>query len=201
MPRPRLVSKPRFIGFEVEEEVYELLRKVAYEKRATISMVAREILYTGLKSIGILSAEKTQPPDNRMIEAQDPRETDLIVKDEIEEFSEKLNELELKIDAVGGSFLKLLDNMNRKTLNRSDIRSYLQDDREYLKLINQIHMLEDEIRKATSKYYRMKRNAGREDLTQIERKLYNIRWKHRELKNHINKLNATIKMGVEVISK
>ena len=201
MPRPRLVSKPRFIGFEIEEEIYEVLRKLAYEKRATISIVARNILYEGLKSIGILTAEKTQPPGNPAIEVQDPKETDLIVKDEIEEFNEKLNELELKIDAVGGSFLKLLDNINGKTLNRGDIRSYLQDDREYLKLINQIHMFEDEIRKATSKYYRIKRNTGREDLTQMERKLYNIRWKHRELKNHINKLNATIKMGVEVKSK
>lgn len=49
MPRPRVVMRPRFIGFEIEEEVYEVLRRLAYERRTSLSSVARELLMMALE--------------------------------------------------------------------------------------------------------------------------------------------------------
>jgi len=188
MGRPRMVMKPRFIGFEVEEEIYELLRRLAFERKTTLSSAAREILITGLRNMGLLGGP--EPNDGRKIMLQDPpcQQADLIVSSEVEEFNEELDDLDVKVDLLGDRMLKILDKIERQPKDPRDIRSYTQDEREILKLINQAHLMEEEIKRATSKYYKLKKQASHEQLKQIQTKLYNIKYKYSNIKQEAKKI-------------
>ncbi|MCR6692732.1 MAG: hypothetical protein MRT15_10095 [archaeon YNP-LCB-003-016] len=188
MGRLRIVMKPRFIGFEVEEEVYELLRRIAFERKTTLSSAAREILHHGLRSMGLLGGPETN--DKRVQVLQDPpcQQTDLIVSSEIEEFNQELDDLDVKVDLLGDRMLKVLDKVERQPRDPKDIRSYTQDEREILRLVNQIHLIEEEIRRATNKYYKLKKQASHEQLKQIQTKLYNIKYKHSNIKQEAKKI-------------
>jgi len=50
MSRPKTLLRPRAVRITIEADEFEALRRVAYERKSTISGVAREMIRAGVKA-------------------------------------------------------------------------------------------------------------------------------------------------------
>jgi len=181
VPRPRLVLKPRFIGFEVEEEVYEVLRRLAYEKNTTLSSIARELLMSALRQLKLLE----QSSNTSMSSASSPNNTvdpppgiDPVVKMDIEDFAEEVSEVERSVISVEEALSKSAG------LPRNQLEFWFKHNRD--KLLDRLVKAENTLRKLRYKYYRLKRNAKNNgEVEQLASRMYTLKSKIKELEKRL----------------
>jgi DNA repair exonuclease SbcCD ATPase subunit len=177
VPRPRLVMRPRFIGFEVEEEVYEALRKLAYEKNTTLSSVARELLMSALRQLKLLeqssntSMSSTSSPNNTV---DPPPGIDLMVLSEIEELAEEVSEVEKTVKKIE----EQLEKSNK--LQRNLLEFWLKNNR--ARLQETLVRAENKLKKLRQKYYAVKKKTrNNSEVETLASKMYTLRSKIRQL--------------------
>jgi chaperonin cofactor prefoldin len=162
LPRPRVVRNPRFIGFEVEAEIYEALRKIAFERRTSISNVARELLVQAARQLGI----GEDPPSQTG--AGDPPGIDPVIKMDIEDFEEELAKIESALSSIERE-LERNPHLARQVAN-----PLLQSMRQ--SLLSSISNIEEKLRKLRSRYYSLKRVARDNGETEkLAARLYDLR--------------------------
>jgi len=162
LPRPRIVRNPRFIGFEVEAEIYEALRKIAFERGTSISNVARELLVQATRQLGL----GEDPPNQNG--AGDPPDIDLVIKMDIEDFEEELTRIESALSSVEKELAR------NPHLARPAANPLVQSIRQGL--LSRLSSVEEDFRKLRSKYYSLKRVArGNEEVEKLAAKLYDLR--------------------------
>jgi polyhydroxyalkanoate synthesis regulator phasin len=177
LPRPRLVLKPRFIGFEVEEEVYEALRKLAYEKNRSLSSVARELLINALRQLKPVDQGNNPPinPTNNPNNTIDPPQNiDLVVKMDVEELEEEIGEVEKTVK-------KIEEQLEKNTkLPRNLLEFWFKNNR--IKLQETLVRAENKLKKLRQKYYSVKRKArNNSEVEQLASRMYALRSKVKQL--------------------
>lgn len=187
MPRPRLIQKPRFIGFEVEEEVYEILRRLAYEKGTSLSSVARELLMWALEQLNLVKQSEQQAQQAQQVADPPPAPTvDLVAKLDIEEMLEELNSIERALGNVE-SVLSRLQNPTPVQVE-GFLRLY------GYRLAEVLSGAESKLVKIRRRYYKVKREARRsEDIERVAERIYNLNKKLKELNKKLEELKKMVK--------
>jgi len=162
LPRPRIVRNPRFIGFEVEAEIYDVLRRIAFERGTSISNVARELLVQATRQLELAG----DPPSQAG--AGDPPNIDPVVKMDLEDFEEELTKIESALSSVEK---ELARNPNLARPIASPLAQSIRQG-----LLSRLSSVEEDLKKLRSRYYSLKRaTRDNEGLDKLAAKLYDLR--------------------------
>jgi type II secretory pathway component PulF len=172
LPRPRIVRNPRFIGFEVEAEVYEALRRIAFERGTSISSVARELLMRAAEQLKLSGGPPAQAG------AGDPPSIDPVIKMDLEEFGEELSKLESALTNIESEVAR------NPHLTKPIANPLLESIRQ--SLLSSLSNIEDKLKKLRSKYYNLRRVAKNNgDLDKLAEKLYYLRKRIKDVRKQL----------------
>jgi predicted RNase H-like nuclease (RuvC/YqgF family) len=175
--------RPRFIGFEVEEEVYEVLRRLAYERRTSLSSVARELLMMALEQLNLV---KRGQPQQAQQAVDPPSRVDPVAKLDIEDMSEELDSVEAALSAVERELSKLPQNPTP-----SQVEFFIKFS--YQRLLDKLVSAENRLKKLRYRYYKVKRGARNKDLERVAERIYSLNKKLKSLSKRLEELKRAAK--------
>jgi len=179
LPRPRIVRNPRFIGFEVEAEIYEALRKIAFERRTSISNVARELLVQAARQLGLAGGPPSQAGAEDPPKTKDPPDIDPVIKMDLEDFEEELLKLEATLTSIEGEVAR--SPYLTKPAANPLVDSIKQS------LLSSLSIAENKLKELRSKYYYLKRIAkNHEETDKLAEKLYSLRKRIRNVRKQLS---------------
>jgi predicted CopG family antitoxin len=156
--------KPRFIGFEVEEEVYEILRKLAYERNTTLSCIARELLMRALRQLNLAQRSGGSAAGSELVADPLPgSKIDPVVLADIEDLEEELSVLEKIVSGVESNLLKIGNPSG--PIYGAIVRQQLE----------KLDEAESRLRRIRQAYYRLRRQGrGDERLAGLASRIYSL---------------------------